>query len=348
MRHGIVFASVATLATGLLAPSLEAQGRQCSGNGDVLGSFGVLASRSGFFLLGATGAGSNAPSGLGQMIPVPVTPPGTSGTTAPLVGSNTGSGNLLSGLQNPNVFSLVGRVFADGMGNLYASPTAGLMTNILSGSYTVATSCSITMTLTDPFVTTTGGTTVSTSVAAGPSVTLQGFVALNGTEIDLVGPNGAIVTLRRSAQAGNCSNGSLTGNFTVFGSGFYTASAGNGMSVSTTGTTQTTPGAFTSGTTGALGTPFNVLGRFGANGSGMLTTDSSGLSQPLNVTGTYSVNADCTGTGHLVDSAGVTRNISFVLVNRGAQCSVGAGSRQELDFVFGDPGVLGGGIAQLE
>ena len=48
MKHGIVFASVAILATGLLAPSLEAQGRQCSGNGDVVGSFGVLGSRSGF------------------------------------------------------------------------------------------------------------------------------------------------------------------------------------------------------------------------------------------------------------------------------------------------------------
>jgi hypothetical protein len=360
MKHGIVFASVAILATGLLAPSLEAQGRQCSGNGDVLGSFGVLGSRSDFFLLGATAAAPNSPSGLGPMIPVPVTPPGTTGTTAPFVGSNTGVGNLLTGLQNPNVFSSVGRVFADGMGNLYASPTAGLMTNILVGSYTVTTSCSVTVTLTDPFVTTTGTTTVSSSAGTAPSVTLQGFVSLNGTEIDLAGPNGATVILRRTAQAGNCSNASLTGNLTVFGSGFYTASAGNGIPT-TTGTAaipvttpaQTTPGAFTNGTTISLGTPFNVLGRFGANGSGMLTTDASGLqsAQALNITGSYSVNADCTGTGHLVDSAGVTRNISFVLVNRAAQCSIGGGQnngRQELDFVFSDPGVMGGGIAQLE
>ena len=274
MKHGIVFASVAILATGLLAPSLEAQGRLCSGNGDVVGPFGVLASRSDFFLLGATAAGSNSPSGLGPMIPVAVTPPGTTGATVPFAGSNTGVGRLLTGLQNPNVFTSIGRVFADGMGNLYSSPTTGLMTNILVGSYTVTTSCSITVTLTDPFVTTAGTTTVATSVASAPSVTLPGYVTLGGMEIDLVGANGATVVLRRTAQAGNCSNSSLTGNFTMFGSGFYTASAGNGITVSingitgtTTTTTSTTPGAFASGTTSTLGTPFNVLGRFGADGS---------------------------------------------------------------------------------
>src|SRR5260370_32831365 len=159
MKHGIVFASVAILATGLLARSLEAQGRLCSGNGDVVGSFGVLASRSDFFLLGATQAATNTPSGLGPMIPVAVTPPGTTGATAPFAGSNTGVGRLLTGLQNPNVFSSIGRAFADGMGNLYSSPTAGLMTNIQVGSYTVTTSCSITVTLTDPFLTTAPPTT---------------------------------------------------------------------------------------------------------------------------------------------------------------------------------------------
>jgi len=367
MKHGIVFASVAILATGLLAPSLDAQGRQCSGNGDVVGSFGVLASRSDFFLLGATTPASNTPNGLGPMIPVPVNPPGTSGTTAPFMGSNTGVGVLLTGLQNPNVFSSVGRVFADGMGNLYASPTTGLMTNILVGSYNVstspATSCSITVTLMDVFVTTSGTTTVISNAANAPSVTLQGYVTASGTEIDLAGPNGAVVTLRRTAQAGNCSNSSLTGNFTVLGTGFYTANAGNGIPVTTTAggttttpgstTTPTTPGAFSSGTTSTLGTPFNLLGRFSANGTG---ADPNYLPpllpQGLNLAASYAINADCTGTGHIIDSNGVARNISFVLVNRGAACSLGAGnqggSRQELDFVFTDPGVLGGGIAQLE
>src|SRR5258708_32332946 len=112
------------MATVCLTPALQA--RQCSGNGDIVGSFGYTASRSGFYLLGATAAGANAPNGAGLMIPVPVTPPGTSGSTGsttPFVGSNTSIGNLLTGLANPSVFASVGRVFADGMGNLYASPT---------------------------------------------------------------------------------------------------------------------------------------------------------------------------------------------------------------------------------
>src|SRR5450756_157834 len=98
MKQGIGFGTVAgVLLAGsvLLAPALQA--RQCSGNGDVVGSYGFTGSRSGFFLLGATAAGPNSPSGSGPMIPVPVTPPGTSGTTVAFTGSNTGIGNLLSG-----------------------------------------------------------------------------------------------------------------------------------------------------------------------------------------------------------------------------------------------------------
>src|SRR5205823_6250019 len=136
--HRICLGTAATVlmaASVLLAPALQA--RQCSGNGDVVGSYGFTASRSGFFLIGATAAGASA-TGPGLLIPVPVTPPGTSGTTgspAPFVGSNTNLGNLLTGLVNPQVFASAGRVFADGIGNLYASPTTGLMTNILAGTY---------------------------------------------------------------------------------------------------------------------------------------------------------------------------------------------------------------------
>jgi hypothetical protein len=301
------------------------------------------------------------------MIPVPVTPPGTSGSTgstAPFVGSNTNIGNLLTGLVNPDVFASVGRVFADGMGNLYASPTAGLMTNILAGSYNVSTNCSITMTLTDPFATTSQTPGVTTTTAA--PVTLAGYVSANGAELDLNGANGAIVKFVRTSQAGNCNNSYLSGNFTISGNGFYLLAAGNGQSVSGTTVGQTNPvtttgqtapcltgtttgtaptgactGAFTSGVTGSLGTPFNLLGRFVADGSGMLTTDFAAQQSPgQSVTGTYAVSADCTGTAHVVDAAGIARNISFVLVNGSA--------RQELDFVFSDPGVMGTGTAQLQ
>jgi len=169
------------------APSIQA--RQCSGNGDLVGSFGFSASRSGFFLLGAA-----AGTGSGSLPVIPVTPPGTTGATAvtqtAFVGSNTGIGKLLTGLANPNVFSSVGRVFADGLGNLYASPTAGLPTNILVGTYNITTSCSITMTLTDPFVTTTSGS-VTTPTTPTP-ITLTGYITGNATQLVMYGTNGAV------------------------------------------------------------------------------------------------------------------------------------------------------------
>src|SRR5260370_37319115 len=61
--------------TAFVSPLLQA--RTCSGNGDVLGSYGFTASRAGFFLLGATPPGSNATLGSGPIVPVAVTPQGT-------------------------------------------------------------------------------------------------------------------------------------------------------------------------------------------------------------------------------------------------------------------------------
>jgi hypothetical protein len=409
MKKRIGFGTAVFLAgSALLAPTLQA--RQCSGNGDVVGSYGFTGSRSGFYLLGATAAGANSPAGLGPMIPVPVQPAGTAGntgttgtvtTSTTFVGSNTAIGNLLTGVGNPNVFSSVGRVFADGMGNLYASPTTGLMTNVLAGSYNVTTSCSITMTLTDPFLTNSSiGTGSSTGTGTGNSFTLNGYVTGTGNELDMYGSNGAVVTFLKTSQGGNCNNSSLSGTFTTTGQGFYTASAGNGLTTTgstvgqgNTGTTTPGPiaacmigttastgtgtsassgtgtstgtgtgtgqtaactGAFTSGATGTLGTPFTLLARFVADGAGNLTTDSSGLAatSAQGITGSYSVNTDCTGTAHLVDEAGIARSISFILVNQAAQCYIGAApqssARQELEFVFSDPGVMGGGVAQLQ
>ena len=82
MKYRIGLGTAATMlmaASVLLAPALQA--RQCSGTGDVVGSYGYTASRSGFYLIGATAAGSSLPSGAGLMIPVAVTPTGTSGST---------------------------------------------------------------------------------------------------------------------------------------------------------------------------------------------------------------------------------------------------------------------------
>jgi hypothetical protein len=226
------------------------------------------------------------------------------------------------------------------------------------------------MTLTDPFLT----NSATQTTTPGLPITLTGYVSSNGAELDMFGANGAVITFLRTSQG--CNNSSINGDFTVSATGFYLPSAGNGQTVpgTTVGqpvitpTGQTGPclngqaavagqagctGAFTSGATGTLGTPFSLLARFVADGTGILTSDFSGLQSPgQNVTGSYSVNADCTGTAHVVDAAGIARNISFVLVNQAAQCSLGASpqglARPALEFVFSDPGVIGAGIAQLQ
>src|SRR5262249_3865174 len=134
MKQGTHFTTVLAVLLGaaLLAPMLEA--RTCSGNGDVIGSYGFIGSRNGYFLVGATAPGSTS---AGPLIPVPATPPGST-PAATVTGSNTPFGNLFAGLANYNAFAAVGRIFADGMGNLYAAPTAGGLTmNTLVGTYTV-------------------------------------------------------------------------------------------------------------------------------------------------------------------------------------------------------------------
>jgi hypothetical protein len=87
------------------------------------------------------------------------------------------------------------------------------------------------------------------------------------------------------------------------------------------------------------------LGRFVADGNGNFTHDAAGLASPvsLGITGTYTVNPDCTGTAKLIDASGIGRNISFVLVEQSSQAVIGAS--QQLNFVFSDPGVFGSGYA---
>jgi len=251
------------------------------------------------------------------------------------------------------------------LGNFYAAPSAGSLTvNTLAGTYSVNADCTLTATLGDPFVTgTTTGTPpvivpgTNTPFSAANTVTLEGVVvnAGSGNEIDLVttGANtGAVVTLSKTAQFSSCSNASLSGSYGVTGEGLFSTNANTAVG----GTSSTPPatGAFTSGVGGPLGTPFNLLGRFVADGSGNFVTDffSSTSTVKRAIAGTYVVNGDCTGTARLVDSAGVGRNIAFVLVNDAAACSAaGTAStsvRQALDFVFTDPGVIGSGTAKQQ
>ena len=152
---------------------------------------------------------------------------GTGGATGTTTGSTTGTtttgngtsssgfsttalGQLLGGISSNNQFALAGRLIFDGAGNVSATPTSGLGTGFPVGTYSVNSSCTITVTLQDAF----GTNTTST--------TLVGIVLGGGSEIDLM------TTTNQSTTTGN-TGGTSTG----------TTSTG-GTSTGTTSTTSTT------------------------------------------------------------------------------------------------------------
>lgn len=359
MKHGTIFASMATvlLGTVLVVPNLEA--RVCSGTGDVLGSYGFIGTRDSFFLLGATAPGTTNAS-VGPMIPVAVTPPAT--TTA-VIGSNTPIGALVAGLANPNVFSASGTIIADGLGNLFAAASTGVAATTLVGSYTVNSDCSVSMSITDTFSASTTVPVPGTVIKPPASVTLVGELINSavGAEVDLVqtgvSSTGGVVTMRRMVQMGGCTTSNVSGNFTIGGQGML-----NPTAEGTLPTVGTSTGAFTFGAKQTLGIAFTLLGRFNADGLGNLTLDAAGLASPSDriLIGSYTVNPDCTGTAHLIvnttsSAVGVTpyaQDIKFNLVNLLGFATnppnIPAGSTTQLDFVFSNPGVFGSGRAAAQ
>lgn len=173
-------------------------------------------------------------------------------------------------------------------------------------------------------------------------VTNTGTTATIGT---MTGTTTGTTTSALPAPATTCTtlaSGTITTSTTI-----------NGTTTTGTATNCIVPetGAFLSGATGSFGTPFNLLGRFVADGNGNFVNDTAGVQSPLtaSLSGTYTVNSDCTGTGKLIDQSNISRDINFVLSNNSAQCSTATSAQsscvQQLQFVFSDPGVFGSGTA---
>jgi len=291
------------IVSGILTMTPALQARTCSGNGDAVGGYGWVGSRAAEFV---------APPAA-----IPVTPVG---------GSTTQIGALTAGAANSAAFASVGRVYLDGNGFMFSSPTPA--TPVLQvGTYTVNPDCTVSATFTDTFAT--PGAAGLTPIQA--SVTFEGVVVQNANEIDLVqtgaGASGAVITLRKTKQFNGCTNDGLTGTFGLRANGVTTAAP--------------TPGAT------PVSTPFNLSGRINADGKGFLVQDSVGLASPLmkrQFTGTYVVNLDCTGSATLIGADAKSRKIDFVIVNPGGPNANSA--TQSLVFSFTDSGVVGSGIAQ--
>jgi hypothetical protein len=274
-------AYLSLLAVGILAPQLvSAQSvvPACqTTNSLVIGTYGFVLDSGTFF----SGVTTNPPGTTGSVTfqALAVTPPGTTPAT---LYSNTQLGRLLGGLAGTATGAVTGVFYFDGNGNIFASSTVGGAPSTLVGTYTVNNDCTITILLKDAF---------STSTPPPAAVAFTGLLAGTGTEIDLVATSQlptatpkdttgttattptttAFLRMVRVAANQTCSVSSLTGAYSLNGTGFNSSNSA-----------------------------IAFLGRVLFDGTGkVLDGTTTGTITPLSIlqyTGTYTVNSDCTGT----------------------------------------------------
>jgi hypothetical protein len=205
------------------------------------------------------------------------------------------------------------------------------------GTYTVNADCTISMTLTDAFVPTSGGAVGVVTTSSQPSSTFEGVVVQTGNEVDLTqtgSVTGTSITLRKTKQF--CSTADVASAYGVSSSGYV-----SGASTTTTTNAGTT-------TTTSPNVPISILGRMVADGNGTFYRDNIGLTSPLTnreITGTYSVNADCTGATTLTTADGTKHGANFVIVGIGPTLNTAS---QALQLAFTDTGAVGSGLAQQQ
>lgn len=282
------FTKLAIFCVGAMLCAKIGSAQTCNVTGVTVGGSYIF-SAMGNGLPGSLLSGTTTTSGTG----------GTTSSTSPY--SNTELGQLLSGTAGTGPFASSGTVYLDGAGSILGTMTQnGSYTKV--GTYVLNADCTITVTLTDVFATTPPAAT-----------TLQGVVLNNGAEIDLgvlqsvssssstgTGTTGTtstsgglyesnvLVKLVRPLTA-TCNASDLSGPYVLIGIGTQVASvttSGTG-----TGTTTTTPAQTEA--------PFFLFGLVQFDGNGNVIAPSgtpSTVGGNLRYTGSYTVNADCTGT----------------------------------------------------
>jgi hypothetical protein len=285
------FSRLAALCAGAILCAATGSAQTCQIQGVTVGGYYTFAS-----------IGNGAPGSL-------LTPPATgtsggSGSTAPGY-SATELGELLNGLANGVPFASSGTIYLNGAGGIVANSSTGVPTTV--GSYVLNSDCSITVTLMDVFGTIT------------TPATLQGIVFDNGAEIDLgvlknvntgtsstTGSTGTSTTSTTGAlyesnvlvhlirpPSAACSVSSLVGSYVLSGTG--TGIATVAAAAGSTSSTQTEA-------------PFFWFASVDFDGNGNVIVPSvvpSSLSY-LEYTGSYKVNADCTGTMTLSPNTGAS------------------------------------------
>ncbi|MFN7926285.1 MAG: hypothetical protein U0Q16_39670 [Bryobacteraceae bacterium] len=247
--------------------------------------------------------------------PVTVTPPGSTGefsTTTVGALARAGSG------VNVSPVSISGRVLGDGAGLLFqVDPTDSSSVRI--GTYTVNTDCTMQMKIQDVFA--------KNSAFSSATITFNGVLQDRGGEANLSsGDSQLLVSFVRPFLANGCSNSTLSGAYGVSGSAVSLGDSG----------------------TQATSLPFTIIGRFWADGSGAFTVDSAAGAQPkMQLTGTYKVNSDCTGSATWVLPGDTTigRKVAFVLAQ--SQSPPGLqGARAALRFALTEGKLAGTGLAK--
>jgi hypothetical protein len=283
---------------------------------------------------------------LGGMV---ITPPGTTSNQTGY--SSTPIGQLVGNINVGGSFSAAGVLYFDGAGHILVATAASPMNaSTPVGTYTVNADCTINVTLTDIFNTTTSGPGV-TNPTFGSS-NLIGIVLGGGTELDLsvaqssTSTNGNMpvingefasrlfIQLIRSFPYG-CSAMSLTGSYGLVGTGFAL------VNPTTTGTT-----------TSGNAQPVTFLASVTFDGNGNVVPQTVTSPSPLGsfqYAGTYTVNLNCSGTLTLMappktTSTGTTTSttallsVNFVLIPPVAYLTTGTatltGSQDRPSLLF--------------
>ncbi len=236
--------------------------------------------------------------------------------------SATPIGQLIKAASGYAPFAASARVVADGAGLLFAAAPDAQYYTARVGAYTVNGDCTVSLRLNDGHL---GGLDLLGSALIGAVVPFQGVATDRGTEIDLVQSGSGsqtFIQLVRPYLAAGCSNANLSGPLGVYLTGTDTGTADNPTLA-----------------------PFSLIARLASDGAGVFYSDTPGLESPLQklqITGTYKIQTDCTGTAKFVQD-GVTRNVQ-VIVAQGA-VSFGQIARPSARLVFSDGRIVATGEA---
>ena len=303
--------------------------RVCQGLSEIAGVYGFTASRSG--LVGSPLAFTGAFSGTAAQDNRAQTPAGL-----PAAAFN-GVGGVVTGAATAEPFSRTGTLFADGSGGLFTDVPGTELAQKLGG-YSVNDDCSVAVTLNNKFAFVGGNAPAATGSSAanalsGPStVAFEGVILQRGEEVDLVQtglPGGTFVTMRK-IFASECTNENFNDSFGLVGAGSRAIVAG-----------------------GPAFAAFGISGRLIADGQGNLITDGFSVSSPRQqqLSGTYRVKPDCTGSAQIAMADGTSVAIDFVLVHE-YNAALGTASAQirqkRMMFSVSGQGIAGSGFATAQ